>query len=150
MQQHSTISNASLPRHAPRSGTSTSKADDPKLPIVKILNPSNHPIWPVRPPTLLFSGSTNITSPLQHWRQDVVCVDLCARALACHHRTPHLPTHPVHHQSTDIDTAQTQAIDDIYRTITQANDKEKEAEGKQIVEKIAKLKYEVQHDRALT
>ncbi|KAH6689746.1 hypothetical protein F5X68DRAFT_167320 [Plectosphaerella plurivora] len=44
----------------------------------------------------------------------------------------------------------TQAIDDVYRTITQVDDKEKETEGKQIVEKISKLKYEVQHDRALT
>lgn len=45
---------------------------------------------------------------------------------------------------------QTQAIDDIYRTVSQIDDAEKQAEGKQIVEKIAKLKYEVQHDRPLT
>ncbi|OLN96729.1 Protein-glutamate O-methyltransferase C1393.13 [Colletotrichum chlorophyti] len=44
----------------------------------------------------------------------------------------------------------TQAIDDLYRSIHQIEDTEKQAEGKKIVEQIARLKYEVQHDRALT
>lgn len=44
----------------------------------------------------------------------------------------------------------TQAIDDVYRTITQVNDKAKEDEGKKIVEDLAKLKYELQHNRQLT
>ncbi|KAK1485400.1 hypothetical protein CTAM01_12615, partial [Colletotrichum tamarilloi] len=44
----------------------------------------------------------------------------------------------------------TQAIDDLYRSVTQTKDAEKEAEGKKIIEEIAKIKYEVQHDRALT
>lgn len=47
-------------------------------------------------------------------------------------------------------TLQTQAIDDLYRSVTQTKDAEKEAEGKKIIEEIAKIKYEVQHDRALT
>ncbi|WYZ46760.1 hypothetical protein EsH8_IX_000985 [Colletotrichum jinshuiense] len=44
----------------------------------------------------------------------------------------------------------TQAIDDLYRSVLKTEDPEKQTEGKKIVEQIAKLKYEVQHDRALT
>ncbi|KAK9780489.1 hypothetical protein AB5N19_03814 [Seiridium cardinale] len=44
----------------------------------------------------------------------------------------------------------TQAIDDVYRTITQIDDQPKQDEGKKIVEQLAKLKYELQHDRQLT
>lgn len=46
--------------------------------------------------------------------------------------------------------SQTGAIDDTYRTIVSCNDAEKETEGKKIVEELARLKYEMQHDRALT
>lgn len=45
---------------------------------------------------------------------------------------------------------QTQAIDDLYRSVAATDDKEKQEEGKKIVEQIARLKYEVQHDRVLT
>lgn len=44
----------------------------------------------------------------------------------------------------------TQIIDDAYRSVSDCDDAEKSAEGKRIVEELAKLKYEVQHDRALT
>ncbi|KAH8652057.1 hypothetical protein BX600DRAFT_87369 [Xylariales sp. PMI_506] len=44
----------------------------------------------------------------------------------------------------------TQAIDDVYRTITQTDDQAKVDEGKNIVGELAKLKYELQHDRELT
>jgi hypothetical protein len=44
----------------------------------------------------------------------------------------------------------TQAIDDVFRTTRDHTDPAKIAEGKRIVEKLAKLKYEVQHDRALS
>ncbi|KAA8900875.1 DUF89 domain-containing protein [Sphaerosporella brunnea] len=44
----------------------------------------------------------------------------------------------------------TQAIDDIFRTTRDATDPQKIAEGKGLVEKLAKLKYEIQHDRVLT
>lgn len=44
----------------------------------------------------------------------------------------------------------TQAIDDVFRTTRDATDPEKIAEGKGIVEKLAKLKYELQHDRELS
>lgn len=44
----------------------------------------------------------------------------------------------------------TQAIDDVFRTTRDHTDPEKIAEGKRIVEKLAKLKYEVQHDRVLS
>ncbi|KAF8463693.1 hypothetical protein BDZ91DRAFT_731449 [Kalaharituber pfeilii] len=44
----------------------------------------------------------------------------------------------------------TQAIDDIFRATRDASEPEKIAEGKKIVEQLAKLKYEVQHDRVLS
>lgn len=48
------------------------------------------------------------------------------------------------------EAGQTQAIDDAYRSVSNCDDAEKRDEGKKIVEELAKLKYEVQHDRALT
>lgn len=44
----------------------------------------------------------------------------------------------------------TGVIDDVFRSVSQCDDPEKRDEGKKIVEEIAKLKYEVQHDRQLT
>ncbi|KAH6626741.1 hypothetical protein B0J18DRAFT_148523 [Chaetomium sp. MPI-SDFR-AT-0129] len=44
----------------------------------------------------------------------------------------------------------TQAIDDAYRTVGACEDPAKQEEGKKIVAELAQLKYEVQHDRALT
>ncbi|KAK3359429.1 hypothetical protein B0T25DRAFT_98248 [Lasiosphaeria hispida] len=44
----------------------------------------------------------------------------------------------------------TQAIDDAYRSVSASEDPEKHEEGKKIVAELANLKYEVQHDRALT
>lgn len=44
----------------------------------------------------------------------------------------------------------TQAIDDVYRTTGQTDDAAKREEGKKIINDLATLKYEVQHDRALT
>ncbi|KAK0735399.1 hypothetical protein B0T21DRAFT_367675 [Apiosordaria backusii] len=44
----------------------------------------------------------------------------------------------------------TQAIDDAYRAVAHCDDPEKQTEGKRIVEALTKLKYEVQHDRAMT
>ncbi|CAK7563632.1 MAG: Hairy/enhancer-of-split with YRPW motif protein 2 [Sporothrix epigloea] len=44
----------------------------------------------------------------------------------------------------------TQAIDDVYRSVQECgSDTEKESDGRAIVEKLARLKYDVQHDRAL-
>jgi hypothetical protein len=45
---------------------------------------------------------------------------------------------------------QTQAIDDAYRSVAACDEPEKIAEGRRIVEELGRLKYEVQHDRALT
>jgi len=45
---------------------------------------------------------------------------------------------------------QTQAIDDAYRTVSHCDEAEKRDEGKKIVEDLARLKYEVQHNRELT
>ncbi|KAI1262216.1 hypothetical protein F5Y18DRAFT_419113 [Xylariaceae sp. FL1019] len=44
----------------------------------------------------------------------------------------------------------TGAIDDTYRSVAQCDDAEKRDEGKKIVEELARLKYELQHDRHLT
>jgi hypothetical protein len=44
---------------------------------------------------------------------------------------------------------QTQAIDNVFRTTRNAPDETTTAEGKRIVEQLAKLKYELQHDRLM-
>ncbi|OJJ48887.1 hypothetical protein ASPZODRAFT_139841 [Penicilliopsis zonata CBS 506.65] len=44
----------------------------------------------------------------------------------------------------------TGAIDDLHRTVADVTDEEKRKEGKSIIENLAKLKYELQHDRQLT
>ncbi|KAJ9206424.1 hypothetical protein DTO280E4_226 [Paecilomyces variotii] len=44
----------------------------------------------------------------------------------------------------------TGAIDDLHRTVADVTDEEKRAEGKSIIESLAKLKYELQHNRQLT
>lgn len=42
-------------------------------------------------------------------------------------------------------------IDDVYRSVSKCDDEpEKRDEGKKIVEEIARLKYEIQHDREIT
>ncbi|KAI2622798.1 DUF89-domain-containing protein [Hypomontagnella submonticulosa] len=43
----------------------------------------------------------------------------------------------------------TQAIDDLYRSVSECEDSEKQDEGKRIIEELARLKYELQHDRQL-
>jgi hypothetical protein len=47
-------------------------------------------------------------------------------------------------------TKKTGAIDDVHRAVAETMEEEKRAEGKKIIEEIAKLKYELQHDRKLT
>ncbi|KAI1377050.1 DUF89-domain-containing protein [Hypoxylon crocopeplum] len=44
----------------------------------------------------------------------------------------------------------TQAIDDLYRSVSDCDKSEKKDEGKRIIEELARLKYELQHDRKLT
>lgn len=43
----------------------------------------------------------------------------------------------------------TQGIDDVHRATMAVNDPEMEKEGKQIIADLAKLKYELQHDRQI-
>lgn len=38
----------------------------------------------------------------------------------------------------------------MYRSVTESEDAAKQAEGKKIIEELATLKYELQHDRKLT
>lgn len=38
----------------------------------------------------------------------------------------------------------------MYRSVSETDDAAKQAEGKKIIEELATLKYEVQHDRTLT
>lgn len=47
-------------------------------------------------------------------------------------------------------TAETGAIDDVHRAVSATTEATKRDEGKRIVEDLAKLKYELQHDRKLT
>jgi hypothetical protein len=44
----------------------------------------------------------------------------------------------------------TGAIDDVHRTVLVCDNEEKRTEGKRIIEVLAKLKYELQHNRELT
>ena len=44
----------------------------------------------------------------------------------------------------------TGAIDDVHRSVFDTDNEAKQKEGKNILEKLAKLKYEIQHDRILT
>jgi hypothetical protein len=44
----------------------------------------------------------------------------------------------------------TGAIDDMHKAVSESTDESKRTEGKRIVEDLAKLKYELQHDRKLT
>ncbi|KAI0470789.1 DUF89-domain-containing protein [Xylariaceae sp. FL0804] len=44
----------------------------------------------------------------------------------------------------------TGAIDDTYRSVSQCDGAEAQEEGKRIIEELARLKYELQHDRQLT
>ncbi|KAJ3506064.1 hypothetical protein NM208_g16119 [Fusarium decemcellulare] len=44
----------------------------------------------------------------------------------------------------------TQSIDDVYRAVNKTTEPEALAEGKKIIEQLAALKYEVEHDRKLT
>lgn len=65
-------------------------------------------------------------------------------AYHCRNSSPtisHMPTSNI---------TQTGAIDDVYRATANAKDESTKKEGKTIVEKLTKLKYEVQHDRELT
>jgi hypothetical protein len=47
-------------------------------------------------------------------------------------------------------TKKTGAIDDVHKAVSETKEEEKRNEGKKIVEDLAKLKYELQHDRKLT
>lgn len=51
-----------------------------------------------------------------------------------------------------IEINQTGAIDDLHRTVgdVPTSNDAKRAEGKSIIEELAKLKYELQHNRQLT
>ena len=44
----------------------------------------------------------------------------------------------------------TGAIDDVHKAVSAETDADKAAEGKTIIQSLATLKYELQHDRALT
>ena len=48
------------------------------------------------------------------------------------------------------DLSKTGAIDDVHKAVSAEKDAEKAEEGKTIIQNLATLKYELQHDRALT
>ena len=72
--------------------------------------------------------------------------------MAHHHRELSRANHMIYPVLALADAffSQTQAIDDAYRSVGACDDADKREEGKKIVAEIAELKYEVQHDRALT
>jgi hypothetical protein len=45
---------------------------------------------------------------------------------------------------------QTGAIDDVHRAVAEIKDEAKRDEGKRIIEGLATMKYEIQHDRKMT
>lgn len=45
---------------------------------------------------------------------------------------------------------QTGVIDDLHRSVIRVSENEKEKEGKTILEQLAAMKYELQHNRKLT
>jgi damage-control phosphatase, subfamily III len=49
-----------------------------------------------------------------------------------------------------LKAVQTQAIDDVHRAVSAVEGHDEKKEGKVIVEELAKLKYELQHNRKLT
>ena len=66
-------------------------------------------------------------------------------------RWPVILVHLGHDRSERFtDAPQTGAIDDVYRAVADATDGPKQTEGKKIIADLAKLKYELQHDRKLT
>lgn len=60
-----------------------------------------------------------------------------------------LPLRLIIHWTGNTNSQQTGVIDDAYRSVSQCDNTEKRDEGKRIVEELARLKYEVEHDRPL-
>lgn len=50
----------------------------------------------------------------------------------------------------EAECKQTGAIDDVHRSLAVTKDGEAEREGKTIIEGLAKLKHELQHDRQIS
>jgi hypothetical protein len=87
----------------------------------------------------------NVHSSRFHLGQNVLRIRLCKRSLASHFGELGLHT-PSALTPSD---KQTGAIDDVYRAVSESAGTKQE-EGKRIIEDLAKLKYELQHDRQLT
>jgi len=83
---------------------------------------------------------------VEHSGQIVLCLPLRTRTLAGDYCTGW----KFFDQVADAHCSQTQGIDDVHRATAAATDPEIIAEGKKIVEELARLKYELQHDRQLT
>ena len=97
----------------------------------------------VNPPAYLLLNL--LSSTLQDQRPDLLCLCLCSRSVA---RDP--SKYNVSSLLYSSNQKQTGAIDDVHRAVGNCKDKEKEREGKGVIEVLAKLKYELQHDRQLT
>lgn len=86
-------------------------------------------------------------SKVHDGRQDVLRISDRPRPMAHHHRQPAVSSTI---SPSVANLAKTSAIDDMYRAVSDAsNTNEQIEEGKKIIEKLAKMKYEVQHDRPL-
>ncbi|KAL9595309.1 MAG: hypothetical protein Q9219_006531, partial [cf. Caloplaca sp. 3 TL-2023] len=80
-------------------------------------------------------------------RQDLIRIRLRPRSVAGHPSEYSLLSSSASHIHLVL---QTGAIDDLHRAISVCEDGEKPSEGKSVLESLAKLKYELQHNRPLT
>lgn len=96
------------------------------------------------PRRLLFRPDT-VFSAMAEQRQEVLRMAVGPRALAGDNCM--FTTHIKHRFSDD---EQTQALDDVHRTLIESTQPAVLEEGKKIVSQLGALKYEMQHDRPLT
>lgn len=93
------------------------------------------------------STCLTLISPVEHWREILIRIHFCPRAMADHSGACAVGV--PRKQVADWND-QTGAIDDVSRAVYTASDSEKAAEGKEITAGLSALKYELQHDRQLT
>lgn len=87
-----------------------------------------------------------VYSALHDLGSNLICLHIRSRPVARHSGlSQSLTITPTHAK-----IIKTGAIDDVYRAVVTCDEEEKCTEGKSIVANLAKLKYELQHDRPLT
>jgi hypothetical protein len=92
----------------------------------------------------LWISLSNTCSAVNDLGQNELRIHLSKRSMAGHY------CKQAEQKSSIYLTRKTGAIDDMHKAVSNSADENKRAEGKRIVEDLAKLKYELQHDRKLT